>query len=70
MKNDQRRVTLGLPQYGEVSEDAIRAAYWRIVRQLYLSRENKFDFEQVRKAKHELLMEAGVRIPKPKGSKI
>jgi hypothetical protein len=64
VKVDWRRAALELPQHGSVSLDAIRAAYWRIVRQAHPSKGgDALEFERIRKAKQELLAEAGLRIP-------
>ena len=64
MKSDPRRALLGLPQLGGVSEDAIRAAYWRMV-----SKTAPADLAALQEAKRALLFEVGVRTParKPKG---
>jgi hypothetical protein len=67
VKVDLRRALLKISQHGALSEEAIRAAYWRIVRHEHPSNGgNAFDFEQVRKAKRELLTEVGIRIPAPR----
>ncbi len=64
MKPDSRRALLGLPQHGAISEDAIRAAYWRIVGRAKTARgDGAFDMEELRKAKRALLFEVGVRLP-------
>jgi hypothetical protein len=64
---DWRRAQLELPQHGAIGADAIRTAYWRLVRRAHPSNGGSAtDFEQMRKAKRELLIEAGLRIPPPR----
>ncbi len=63
MKPDSRRALLGLPQHGAISEDAIRAAYWRIVGRAKTARVGALDMEELREAKRALLFEVGVRLP-------
>ena len=64
MKSDPRRALLELPQLGAISEDAIRAAYWRIVGRAGFARDRGArDLSMLREAKRALLFEAGVRLP-------
>jgi hypothetical protein len=66
VKVDWRRAALELPQFGQINAEAIRAAYWRMVRQTLPAKGGgRIDFDTIRKAKRELLLEAGLRIPSP-----
>jgi len=66
MKADPRRKLLNLPQIGEISEGAIRTAYWRLIAQT----QAPDSLAALRAAKTSLLHDAGVRVPparKPRG---
>ncbi len=58
MRVDWRRRILQLPSVGEVTAQAVRAAYWRQVGETVGA-----DKERLMDAKRELLFELGVRIP-------
>ena len=60
MQPDWRRKTLGLPATEPLSEEAVRAAYWRLVG----ARAPGFDIERAQAAKRELLFDLGVRTPR------
>jgi hypothetical protein len=62
MRTDWRRQVLQLPSVGELSEAAVRAAYWRLVA-VPTSSELARDNERLREAKRQLLFELGVRVP-------
>ena len=57
---DWRRIALELPTTGEISEAAVRAAYWRLVAKYPGAR------AMLKDAKRQLLLELGVRTPAPR----
>jgi hypothetical protein len=61
MRADWRRQVLQLPSIGEITEAAVRAAYWRLIARV--ATELGDDRERLREAKRQLLFELGVRIP-------
>ena len=62
MLSDWRRKVLGLPATGPLSEQAVRAAYWRLV-----GARDGADLERAQAAKRGLLFDLGVRPPAPRG---
>jgi hypothetical protein len=59
MTTDAHRTLLGLPQLGRLSQEAIRAAYWRRIRDCG----GPTSLALLQEAKRVLLYGAGVRIP-------
>jgi hypothetical protein len=62
MRADWRRQALQLPSVGDITEAAVRAAYWSLVGASFAT-EAAFDKQRLREAKRQLLFELGVRIP-------
>ena len=62
MRADWRRQTLQLSSVGEITEAAVRAAYWSLVG-ASVATEAVVDKERLREAKRQLLFELGVRLP-------
>jgi hypothetical protein len=58
MAPDWRRQILQLPSVGRLSAQAVRAAYWRLMRS-----GSRVEKDRLRDAKQTLLFELGVRIP-------
>ena len=58
MEADWRRQALQLPSVGEISQQAVRAAYWRL-----LGAGGEIDKARIRQAKQQLLFELGQRVP-------
>jgi hypothetical protein len=62
MRADWRRQALQLPSVGDISEAAVRAAYWSLVG-ARVATKSALDKERLREAKRQLLFELGVRVP-------
>jgi hypothetical protein len=62
MRADWRRQALQLPSVGDISEAAVRAAYWSLVG-ANVATMAAFDKDRLREAKRQLLFELGVRVP-------
>ena len=59
---DWRRQVLQLPSTGALTEQAVRAAYWRLIG-AQRSGSVGLDVERIRAAKQGLLFELGLRLP-------
>jgi hypothetical protein len=66
MRADWRRQALQLPSVGDLSEAAVRAAYWSLVG-ASVATKSVLDKERLRLAKRQLLFELGVRLPPSPG---
>ena len=62
MLPDWRRQILNLPAAGDLSQAAVRAAYWRLLG-VKASSGQTLDRQRLREAKQQLLFEAGLRVP-------
>jgi hypothetical protein len=62
VRSDWRRRILQLPPFGDLSQGAVRAAYWRLLAAKAATGQT-LDRERLRVAKQQLLFEAGLRVP-------